>query len=80
MKNVMVYTNGKSLFTLANYSKTAGQSIVNGILFHKEVSVNRARAMHSSGSLNYVFGIGDRKVLKNVKLKRNKKIGSFDVF
>lgn len=32
-----IYTNGKSLFTLQNYGKTAGVSHPNGITFHSEV-------------------------------------------
>ena len=79
MKKVTVYTNGISLFTLENYGKTAGVSESNGISFHKEVSKISARAMHSSGTLHYVIGIGDRKVLKGVALKRKQRLGNFDI-
>lgn len=79
MKKVTVYTNGISLFTLENYGKTAGVSESNGISFHKEVSKISARAMHSNGTLHYVIGMGDRKILNGVALKRKQRLGNFDI-
>ena len=79
MKKVTIYTNGKSLFTLENYGKTAGVSHVNEITFYKEVSKISARAMHTNGTLHYVIGMGDRKVLKGVALKRKQRLGNFDI-
>lgn len=78
MNTVTIYTNGKQLFTLENYGKTAGVCHVNGITIHSEVSKLKARAMHSNGTLHYVYGYGDRKHLKNT-LRRGAKLGSFDV-
>lgn len=78
MKTVTIYTNGKQLFTLENYCKTAGVCHVNGITIHSEVSERKARAMHSKGSLHYVYGTGDRKHLSNT-LRRGVKVGSFEV-
>ena len=75
-----IYTNGKQLFTLENYGKTAGVCHENGITIHKEVSNIKARAMHSKGALLYVFGYGDTKVLKDSKLVRGAKIGNFEVW
>ena len=79
MKKVAIFTNGKSLFTLENYGKTAGVCHSHGITLHKEVSRNVARAMHTNGTLHYVIGMGDRSVLKGVSLKRKQKLGNFDV-
>lgn len=80
MKNtVRTYTNGISFFTLENYCKTSAASPVNGITFHKEVSREKARFLHSNGALHYIHGIGDRKELKGVKLNRNMKLKSFKI-
>ena len=79
MKAVTIYSNGKQLFTLENYGKTAGICHENGITIYKEVSERKARAMHSKGALLYVFGYGDTKALKGVKLKRGAKIGNFEI-
>lgn len=78
MKTVTIYTNGKQLFTLENYGKTAGVCHVNGITIHSEVSERKARAMHSNGALHYVFGCGDRKALSGT-LRRGVKVGGFEV-
>ena len=75
-----IYTNGKSLFTLANYGKTAGVCHVNGISIHKEVSNFEKRAMHSNGTLFYIFGTGDRKVLANVFLNKKMKFKEFEIY
>lgn len=74
-----VYTNGKSLFTLEDFGKTAGVCEVNGITKHSEVNDITRRAMHSNGQLHYVFGIGNRKELKSLSLKRGMKLNSFQV-
>lgn len=79
MKTVVIYTNGKSLLTLENYGKTAGVCHVNGITIHSEVSVLKARSMHSNGQLLYVSGIGDRKQLKDLQLKRGRNTDAFSV-
>lgn len=78
MKTTTIYTNGKSLFTLENYSKSAGVSHANEITIHSEVSKLKARAMHSNGSLHYVFGIGDTKAIAGISLKRGK-IAQFQI-
>lgn len=75
----IVYTNGKSLFTLENYGKTAGVCHVNGITIHSEVSKLTLRAMHSNGELHYIFGTGDRKELSGVSLNRNMKLKNFEI-
>lgn len=75
-----IYTNGKSLFTLGDYSKTAGVCHVHGITIHSEVSKLKARSMHSKGSLKYVFGIGDRKELAGISLNKNTKLDNFKIF
>jgi len=64
MTTQTIYTNsiGK-LFTLENYDKVAGVCHAHGITKHSEMSKLKARAMHENGSLHYIFGIGDRKVL-----------------
>ena len=74
-----IYTNGKSLFTLENYGKTAGVCHINGITFHKEVSKLQARFMHEKGQLHYITGSGDRKVLTGVNLRRKTTLGDFKV-
>lgn len=79
MKTITIYTNGKQLFTLENYGKTAGVCHENGITIHSTVSKLKARAMHSKGALLYVFGYGDTKVLKGAKLKRGTKICDFEI-
>lgn len=79
MKTVAIYTNGKSLFTFENYDKAAGVSHVNGITLHDQVSKNKARAMHESGQLHYVLGMGDRKVLKGISLSRKMSFDQFEV-
>ena len=78
MKTV-IYTNGKSLFTLEDYSKTAGVSHVLGITLHSVVDVATARAMHERGQLHYIFGTGDRKELQNVSLNRKMKLNNFEI-
>jgi hypothetical protein len=65
-----IYTNGKSLFTLENYSKSAGVSHANQITIHSVVTIRKARAMHSNGSLHYIFGTGDSKDIAGLSLKR----------
>lgn len=79
MKTVKIFTNGISFFTMENYQWTAAISEANGISLYKEVSVRQKRAMHANGSLHYVFGSGDRKVLKGAALKRGMKLGQFEV-
>lgn len=74
-----IYTNGKSLFTLANYDKVSGHCEAHGIQFHSEVSLLTARAMHEKGKLHYVYGIGDRKELSNVALNRSMKLQNFEI-
>ena len=78
MNTTTIYTNGKSLFTLENYSKTAGVSHANEITIHSEVSNLKSRAMHSNGQLHYVFGIGDRNALAGKSLKRGQ-IANFSI-
>jgi len=78
MKTTTIYTNGKSLFTLENYDKTAGVSHANEITIHSEVSKLKARAMHSKGQLHYIFGTGDRKAIAGVSLKRGQ-ISNFQI-
>ena len=73
-----IYTNGTSLFTRENYSRAAGVSHENGITIHGTVTREQARVMHSNGSLHYVFGIGDSKVLAG-GLNRKMKVGGFEV-
>ena len=70
MNTTTIYTNGKSLFTLENYSKSAGVSHANQITIHSVVSKLKARSMHSNGSLHYVFGTGDTKAISGISLKR----------
>jgi len=79
MKTIKIFTNGISFFTLENYSPSAASSEANGISFHKEVSKGMARAMHANGSLHYIFGYGDRKVLKGAALKRGMKLSGFEI-
>ena len=75
-----IYTNGNQLFTLENYDKTAGISELNQISIYDEVTKFTARAMHSTGSLFYIFGIGDRKFLnKQQDFKKNIKINNFEI-
>lgn len=79
MKKATIYTNGKQLFTLESYGKTAGVCHENNIAIHSEVDKGNARAMHEKGQLHYIFGIGDSKVLSNATLKRGKTIGKFTI-
>jgi len=79
MKNKHIFTNGTSLFTLENYGKTAGVCHEHGITFHCTVSVLKARCMHSTGSLHYVFGTGDRKALAGIKVNKRTKLENFEV-
>ena len=80
MKNqVSIYTNGKSLFTLENFNKTSGVCHPHNITFHSEVSILKARAMHENGQLHYVYGIGDRKALAGVSLKKSLNLENFKV-
>ena len=66
------------LFTLEDYCKVAGVSHANNITKHKDVSIIKARQMHSTGSLLYISGHGDRKVLTG-RLKRGETYGNFKV-
>ena len=75
-KQVTVFTNGNSLFTLENFSQSAGVCHIHNITIHKTVSKNMAMAMHERGQLHYVFGIGDRKVLTGY-LNRKMNLKSF---
>ena len=79
MKNPRtVYTNGTHLFTLENYAKTAGVCHAHGITAHKESLTDlQIKALHERGKLHYIFGIGDRKVLRG-SIKRGK-VGNFEV-
>ena len=77
--SVTIYTNGISLFTLENFSKTAGVCHPLNITFHSEVSKLTARAMHERGQLHYIFGMGDRKELAGISLKRNMKLENFEI-
>jgi hypothetical protein len=70
MNTKTIYTNGKSLFTLENYSKSAGVSHANQITIHSVVTIRKARAMHSNGSLHYILGTGDSKHIAGLSLKR----------
>ena len=79
MKKVNIYTNGIALFTLENYGKTSGVCHVNGITLHSVVSQLTARAMHTKGTLHYIFGMGDRKALSNISLSRKSKFDNFKV-
>ncbi|HET8738064.1 MAG TPA: hypothetical protein VFM69_15845 [Pricia sp.] len=79
MENVIIYTNGKSLFTLEDYGKTAGVSHPLNITLHSEVSKITARAMHESGKLHYIFGTGDRKELAGIALNRKMKFENFEI-
>ena len=79
MKTTTIYTNGKSLFTLENYDRTAGSCHPHNITVHSNVSENKARAMHENGTLHYIFGVGDRKVLADKKLNRNMKLEQFTI-
>lgn len=78
-KQVTIFTNGKSLFTLENYSLSAGVCHAHGITVHSKVSVLKKRAMHTKGQLHYVTGIGDRKVLAGISLYKGAELGSFKV-
>ena len=78
-KTTTIYTNGKSLFTLSNYDRVSGICHANGIMIAKEVTQRVARSMHENGSLFYIGGIGDRKVLKNITLKKGLKIENFSI-
>ena len=74
-----IYTNGKALFTLENFTPSGAVSPVNGIKIHSKMSDLKRRTMHSNGNLHYVFGIDNLKHLKDVNLKRNKKYGKFTI-
>ena len=79
MKTTTIYTNGKSLFTLENYGKTAGVCHANGITIHSEVSINVKRAMHEGGKLHYITGIGDTIELKDKYLNRKMTFKNFEI-
>lgn len=79
MKKVAIYTNGISKFTLENYDKVSGVCHVHGITKVEEVSIQMKRAMHSKGQIHYVIGIGDRKHLSGIPLKRGMEIGGFEI-
>jgi len=74
-----IYSNGKSLFTLENHGKTAGVSHFHNITLHSVVSKLKSLAMHENGRLHYVFGIGDRKELAGISLKRGMKLNNFEI-
>ena len=74
-----IYTNGKSLFTLENFDKSAGVCHVHGITLKAQVSAHDARVMHEKGQLHYVYGMGDRKELAGLQLNRRIKLNSFTV-
>lgn len=76
---ITIYTNGKSLFTLPDYSPAAGVCHANGITMHSVVPQCRARVMHANGALHRVYGIGDSKELAGVTMKRGDKLGPFEV-
>jgi len=78
MNATTIYTNGKSLFTLENYSKSAGVSHANQITIHSVVTLRKARAMHSTGSLHYVFGTGDTKDIAGISLRKGQ-ISTFKI-
>lgn len=78
MDTTTIYTNSKSLFTLENYSKSAGVCHANQITIHSVVSKLKARSMHSNGSLHYVFGTGDSKHIAGISLKRGQ-ISTFKI-
>ena len=77
MKKTTIYTNGNSLFTLENYGKTSGVSELHGIKIHSIVNKIKARAMHESGELHYIFGTGDRKELNGATLNRKMNFNNF---
>ena len=79
MKKTTIYTNGKSLFTLENFDKTAGVCHPHNIIIHSEVSRLQARAMHERGKLHYILGAGDRKELAGVSLNRKMKFDNFKI-
>jgi len=79
MKNITIYTNGKSLFTLENFGKSAGVCHPHNITLHSEVNQLTARAMHSRGQLHYIVGTGDRKELAGVALSRKTKLENFSI-
>lgn len=80
MKTINIYrTKLGQLITLENYGATAGVCHAHGISFEKTVDQLTARAMHTKGQLQYVFGLGDRKELVAQPLKRNKTYGSFRI-
>lgn len=59
-----IYTNliGK-LFTLESYDKVGGVCHAHGITKYSEMDKLSVRALHEKGSLHYISGHGDRKVL-----------------
>lgn len=77
--SVTIYTNGKSLFTLENFDKTAGVCHPHNITIHSEVSKLKSRAMHEGGQLHYIFGTRDRKELAGVSLNRKMKLENFKI-
>jgi hypothetical protein len=79
MNNLTIYTNGQSLFTLESFGKTAGVCHEHGITIHSEVSQSNARAMHSKGSLFYIFGIADRKALSGIRLTKKTSVKGFKI-
>ena len=79
MKKTTIYTNGKSLFTLENFGKTAGVCHQHGITIYKEVNIHKKRAMHERGNLLYVFGTGDRKELSRISLNRKMNLKGFEI-
>lgn len=78
-KLTTIYTNGKSLFTLEDYGKKAGVCHANNITIHSEVSHRVGMAMHSTGKLHYIFGIGDTIELKDKYLNRSMKLNKFTI-
>ncbi len=78
MKTKQIFQNEKgTLFTLENYDKVSGVCHEHGITWHSQVDDLTRRAMHERGQLHYIFGSGDRGILKNIT--RRGKYGAFEV-
>lgn len=78
MKITQIFQNqAGTLFTLEDYDKVSGVCHANGITQHSEMLDLQRRAAHESGQLHYVFGIGDRKFLRDFKKRGT--YGPFDV-
>ena len=79
METKNIYTNGTSLFTLENYSLTAGMCHPHNITLHGKLSKIEARAMHERGQLHYITGSGDRKEIAGIALNRKLKLKNFKI-